>query len=83
MKINDQVILQKLGKSFVAYDNNNSVFHEFNDVGYVIIKGVEKGDSMNKIVKNIMKDFEVTKDQALSDVEEFLAELEKKDLITR
>ena len=82
MKLNNQVIIQKLGDTYVAYDNNHSVLHEFNEVGHFIIGGIEKGWRKDKIVGEIVSKFEITKDQASGDFEEFLVELEKKDLIS-
>jgi len=82
MKLNKQVIVQKLGKTFVVYDNNHSILHEFNQVGHRILELIEKGYTKNKIVAKIVSEFDVSKPQASEDVEEFLEVLVKKDLIT-
>ena len=82
MKLNDQVIVQRLGETNVVYDNNHSILHEFNQVGFRIIELIEKKYPKEKIVMAIYKEFDVTKTQARGDVEEFLGVLVKKDLIT-
>ena len=82
MKLNNQVIVQKLGDTYVAYDNNNSVLHEFNEVGHRIIELIEKKYSKKDVVLEIVKEFDVANSQALRDVEDFLEVLVKKDLIT-
>ena len=82
MKLNKQVIVQKLGDTFVAYDNNHSILHEFNEVGHKILDMIEKGYTKNKMVMEIVSEFDVSKNQALGDVEDFVEVLVKKDLIT-
>ena len=82
MKLNEQIIVQKLGKKYVVYDNNHSVLHEFNQVGYLILELIEKGCFKKEIVTQIVRDFDVSKAQATKDLEEFLGALVKKDLIT-
>ena len=82
MKLNNQVIVQKLGDTFVAYDNNHSILHEFNEVGHKILDMIEKGYTKNKMVMEIVSEFDVSKNQALGDVEDFVEVLVKKDLIT-
>ena len=82
MKLCNQIVVQELGDTFIVYDNNKSILHEFNEVGYLIIKYIEKGYKKNKIVEEIVREFDISKNQALSDLEDFLVELEKKDLIT-
>lgn len=82
MKLNDQVVVEKLGDTYIAYDNNKSVLHEFNRVGYLIIESIEKGMKKNEVVARIIEEFEVNESQAKDDLDEFLRELGNKDLVT-
>ena len=81
MKLNDQVIVQKLGNIFVAYDNNKAMLHELNEMGYLIIQSIERGRGRDQIVSQILKEYDVSKDQAEKDFDGFLDLMLKKDLI--
>lgn len=81
MKIKSGVVIQKLGDTFVAYDNETSTLHEFNETGFLILSEMEKGKDKNKIIKKIVKNFDVSQNQAKRDFEEFLEVLKRKDLI--
>ena len=81
MKIKKSIVIQKLGDVYVAYDNETSTLHELNEVGYLIISELGKGKSKVHILKTIVKEFGVTKNNAEKDFEGFVQELRKKDLI--
>jgi len=81
MKIKKGVLIQKLGKTFVAYDNNESVMHELNEVGYIILSQLEKGKTEGQILKKITAEFKITRLEAKKDLEKFLQVLKKADLI--
>ena len=81
MKIKKGVVIQKMGDTFVAYDNRTSTLHELNEVGFLILSEVEKGKDKKRIVKKIADNYEVSKGQAERDFEEFVNVLEKRDLI--
>ena len=42
MKIKKGVLIQKMGKTFVAYDNQETVMHELNETAYLILSQLEK-----------------------------------------
>ena len=81
MKIKKDILIQKMGDSFVAYDNETSMVHELNETGFSILSGIERGKSKTEILKNMTQKFKVSAKQAKEDFEKFLQLLEKKDLI--
>ena len=81
MKIKKDILIQKMGNSYVAYDNETSTLHELNETGYVILSGIEKGKSKNLILKTIAKKFKVSAKETKDDFEKFVQLLEKKDLL--
>ena len=83
MKIKKALVIQKLGDTYVAYDNETSTLHEFNEVGFLILSEIEKGRGKKTIVKKIVNNFRVSKAQAERDFKEFLGVLKKKDLIVK
>ncbi|MFZ5932518.1 MAG: PqqD family protein [Patescibacteria group bacterium] len=71
-----------MGKTFVAYDNETGVLHEFNEIGFAIVSEIAKGEREKDIARKLTKIYRVRPERALADVEEFLKTLEKKNLIT-
>ena len=81
MKLKKGIILQKLGDTFVTYDNEESVMHEVNEVGFTILSGIENGKKKAQIVKSIVESFKVSKKEAEKDLEDFVKVLKKKKLL--
>ena len=81
MKLKKGVIIQKMGKTFVAYDNENSVMHELNEVGYLILSGLEKGKTKGEILRKVTREFKVTGKESRQDLEDFIRVLKKAKLI--
>ncbi len=81
MKIKKDVLIQKMGDTFVAYDNETSTLHEFNEIGFLILLGIEKKKSKQEIIKEIISKHKVSKNKAEGDYEEFVEVLKTKDLI--
>lgn len=81
MRIKKRVVIQKMGSTFVAYDNETSTLHELNEVGYLILSRIERGKAKAEIIKEIVASFNVSKKKAKEDYQNFLESLKKKDLI--
>lgn len=81
MKVKKGVVIQKMGDTYVAYNNQTSTLHELNEVGFLILSEIEKGRHKKEIIKKIIDNFRVSKAQAERDFEEFVDVLKKKDLI--
>ena len=81
MRTKKGVIIQKLGELFVAYDNETGTIFEFNEVGYFIFNQIKKGKERNEILKSITRHFDVSLEETEKDLDNFLRELEKRDLI--
>jgi hypothetical protein len=81
MKIKKDVLIQKMGDSYVAYDNETSTLHELNETGFLILSRIEKKKGKQEIVKMIVGKYKVSKDKANEDYEEFVEVLKTKDLI--
>ncbi len=81
MKVKKDILIQRMGNSFVAYDNETSTLHELNETGFTILSELEKGKSKPEIIRKIIKEFKVTKEKAKNDLEGFIQHLEKRDLI--
>lgn len=77
------LILQRLGKKLVVYDNETSILHEFNETGFFILSELEKEKGMNEIAAKITRKFEVSMKEAKMDTSDFLNILKKKSLLAK
>lgn len=82
MKLKKGVIVQKMGKTYVAYDNERSVMHELNETAYLVLDGFEKRKTRGEILGSIVREFNVTQEEAKKDLEHFIRTLRKAKLIT-
>lgn len=83
MRVKKGLIIQRLGGTFVAYDNEASTLHELNETAHFILSRIEEGKGKRQLVKDMVGSFKVSHEEAERDLEAFLEELEKKDLIVK
>lgn len=81
MKVRKGVLIQKMGRTYIAYDNKTSVMHELNEVAYIILFQLEEGKTRGQILKKITAEFKVTKEEARADLDTFVQVLKRADLI--
>ena len=81
MKIKKGLVVEELGESYVVYDNDSSVLHEFNEVGFIIFKLIKKEKSKERIIEELMSAYDTDRKLLEKDYDDFVADLEKKDLI--
>lgn len=81
MKVKKGLVIQKMGHTFVVYDNDTSTLHELNEVAFTIISEIEKGKNKSSILSKLLKTYKVGKEKAQKDLNSFLIELKSKDLI--
>ena len=81
MKVKKGILLEKLGKKYVAYDNQTSNFHELNETAFLILQELKKGKAKQKIIRKLISEYKVSLNQARKDFEAFVSDLKSKDLI--
>jgi len=78
-KLNDLAINQ----SGFIFDPATGYSYNANDTAIQIINQLIEGQAVEEIVKQLTEDYEVTRDDAVSDVEYFLRVLENYNLVER
>jgi hypothetical protein len=53
-----------------------------NDVSALIWKGLQEGKTQDAILENVLNEYDVSREEAAGDLEHFLLELRKNDLLT-
>lgn len=80
--ISDTVSIRKIGDELFIFDRKLSKIHALNKVGTCIWECIHEGCSKNEITDRIMERFEVDRNSAENDLEEYISELLDKKLIT-
>ena len=86
MKIRDGFILREVAGTFVIVSTGDDSLDfkgviTVNEVGALIWKGVEAGKSKEEIVDKILSEYDVQKEIAAADCDEFLQQLISKNII--
>jgi hypothetical protein len=80
-KIAEHLSVRKIDNEVFILNRNDSHLHTFNESGAALWKAMERCDSSNAMVDEILLVYEVDRDQAEKDVSEFLSELLSEHLI--
>lgn len=81
-KIVDRLAYKTIGEETIVLDSKiNQQVHQLNEMGTFIWDLCDGEHDILEIIENVCDEFEVEKAIATNDVEEFLIELEQKNLI--
>lgn len=86
MRIRDGYVLREVAGTFVIISTGSENLDfkgviTVNEVGALIWKGVEAGKSKDEIVDKILSEYDVQKEIASADMDEFLEQLISKNII--
>lgn len=81
MKLAKSVLVQKLGREYVAYDTEHSVMHELNETAYDLLRWLEKKTDEGELTKRLVEKYGISRKKAEEDVRESLRIFESKRLI--
>ena len=82
-KLSKEIIINKLGNVYVAYDNSNQQMHELNEVGYFILEEIEKKKSKKQIIDKLIEYYDVDRNKASEDLEKYIDILIGKKLVNK
>lgn len=81
MKLKDGVVLQVMGDTFVAYDDETSTIHELNEPAYFILTKIRQGNGKGDVIKAIVEEYGVEESKAQSDYDSFIELLKESKLV--
>ena len=79
----DVVYTDFQGTGGILVDLNTKQYYQLNETGSLIWRGLEKGSSIEDIVSEIRKAYEVSSEHAQESVERLLVSLESRKLVKR
>lgn len=77
----DGVAWSDLGTEIVILDLRSSTYFSVRDTGALLVNGLMDGASAQTLVERLLDSYDTTEDIARNDVDEFLAELSRRDLL--
>lgn len=81
MKLKKDLLIQKMGKTHVVYDNETATLHELNETAFEILMLIKKGKNKSEILNALGRKYKVKPEQARRDLADYFADLKKADLI--
>ncbi|MCX7716759.1 MAG: PqqD family protein [Endomicrobia bacterium] len=80
-KLKQNIAYRKIGENVYIVDSKNSMLYKLNETASLIWEGISKGESISKIIKKILSEYEIDYQTVKSDVEELIDQLKDKSLI--
>ena len=81
-EINDDVVARSVGDETVLLALDTGIYFTLNPVGTLVWRGLESASSLDKIVEQIVSEYDVTPSEAEADVAALLRDLAKSGLAT-
>ncbi len=78
-----EITWQDVNGGLVAINVDSGEYHIFNDVGHLIWLAIAEGKSNEEIVKQIIAQYNVREEKALSDLRDFIDDLTLRKLIEK
>ena len=78
----DDVVARRVGEEYFLLTTGDATLHNIRESGVYIFEALEKGADRDEILGGLVGEFDVEKEQAAADLDEFLRELEEKGIIT-
>jgi len=80
--VKDDVVARRVGEEYFLLTTGDATLHNIRESGVFIFEAIEKGADRDEILDGLVEEFDVEREQAAGDLDEFLRELEDKGIIT-
>lgn len=81
MKLKKRIKLKEEKFGVVVFDTETEKVFVTNNIGKEIIEKLKEGKNLNQIVDELVKEYEGDSEQIRKDVNEFIEQLKKMDLV--
>ena len=81
--VREDLLLEEVDGELLILDLDDNVFFGLDEVGRMIWRALEAGQTLGEIVDRIVARWDVTSDEALEDARAFIDELVERDLLRR
>jgi hypothetical protein len=80
--LKDDVVTRRVGEEYFLLTTGDATLHNIRESGIFIFEAIEKGADRDEILDGLVEEFDVDREQAAADLDEFLRELKEKGIIT-
>ncbi len=81
VRIAPSVYARAFGEELVLLEFGRGEYFGLDAVGSVVWRGLEQGESLGQIAERLGREWDVTRDDALRDVAELVAQMEREQLV--
>lgn len=81
-RLNKGFVSQIIGERLMIFDGERSTLYTLNKSAAFIFKKLKRGWSEEKIINQLIKKYQISKEKAVKDVAEFLDDLKKKKIVS-
>lgn len=83
LRIRKGLINQRAGNTLIIFDTDKSLLYTFNKTAKFIFESLRKGMTIDSIVKQLTKEFDVSATQAKKDIDRLISTLIKKRIVEK
>lgn len=80
-KIKKELVVQKVEDEVFIFDGETSILHTLNETAADLFKKLKKGASAKDLSEYLVREYDISKGQAVKDITDFIKKLEKKKLL--
>jgi len=81
LKLNDQLTLIAVEESGTILDIERRCYYDLNDTAFFLVRQLEEGCGYQSLTAELFSEFDVSEETAHSDIDMFVNELVKRDLV--
>lgn len=83
MKLAEKVTWKNLPTGFVLLDLESGNYFTLNETASIFVQGITNSKPLETIVDQITEEYDITKEQAQSDIDELIVSLESEGLLVK
>lgn len=83
MKVMRTIVIQKMGREYIAYDTATSTMHELNETAYFILTRIQKKQTERAITDALALTYAITPKRAEDDFRDLITELFEKKILEK
>lgn len=81
-KISENILFTELDDEVCLFCNSRAEYLNLNNTGSHVWKLIEKKFNLSEIIENLLREYEIPQEKCISEVNDFIKDLIKREIIT-
>jgi len=81
-KIGENILFTELDDEVCLFCNSKAEYLNLNDTASHVWKLIEKNFNLSEIIEDLLREYEIPKEKCISEVNDFIKDLIKREIIT-